>query len=218
MNFHTITPFYRKRLLPELIAHFQTHSLFWHPVCDPVDIEAFTPELLVKYPWIQPLLCAPFLPGQQCYRKNDDFIVAGDIIDDDYYGFSHDDDMYTPRFIAKIKQQTAKIIFYSMSRGDSWATDDIGPYNWPPVPIILNTPDDVHVAGIDMCQYIVRGEILKQTRFGYTSVVDDGHYAEMLKGRWPADFIILPEIGMNFNYFQPGRYTIKPDYFGENHA
>ena len=210
MNFHAIMPFYRKRLLTDLINGFEPMDLVWHPVCDSIDIECFTLEILEKYSWIKPVLCEPLkIPGDQCYRKNNDFINVGDIEDNDYYGFIHDDDMYVSGFIDKIKLQTAKIIFYSMSRGDSWATDDIGPYNWPPVPIILNTAEDVHVAGIDMCQYIVKGEILKQTRFGNQSICDDGHYAEHLKNNWPNDFIIMPEIGINFNYFQPGRYTNK---------
>jgi hypothetical protein len=219
MNFHAIMPFYRKKLLQDLIAHFEIMNLQWHPVCDSVDIEAFTPEILGKYPWIQPLLCQPLQSGDQCYRKNNDFINSGNIIDDDYYGFIHDDDMYAPGFIDKIKQQTAKIIFYSMSRGDSYATDICsGAINWPPVPVILNKPEDVHVAGIDMCQYIVKGEILKHTKFGNKSVEDDGHFAVHLKTNYRNDFIIIPEIGINFNYFQPGRYTIKDNYFGGKSA
>ena len=204
MNFHAIMPFYRKRLTEELRNHFKPMGLIWHPVCDFIDIQAFDHN---TDDWIKPLLCAPLkIPGDQCYRKNNDFIKAGDIIDDDYYGFIHDDDMYIPGFIDKIKQQTAKIIFYSMGRGQNFATDDIGPFNWPPVAIILNTPEDIHVAGIDMCQYIVKGDILRQTEFGNGSCEDDGWYAENLKKKWPNDFIILPEIGINFNYFQPGRY------------
>jgi hypothetical protein len=207
MNFHAVMPFYRQYLVPELIAHFEAMSLIWHPVCDYADIIPFQHSENQRE-WIQPVLCKPLLPSDQCYRKNNDFIETGNIIDEDYYGFIHDDDMYIPGFITKIKQQTAKIIFYSMSRGDV-CPDDNHPWKWPPIPIILNTSADIHVAGIDMCQYIVKGEILKQTRFGNASVCDDGFYAENLKNRWPADYIIMPEIGINFNYLQKGRYLNK---------
>ena len=207
MNFHSIMPFYRKNLTQELTEHFEPMNLIWHPVCDIIDIQPFAGN---TKQWIQPVLCPPLkIPGDQCYRKNNDFIDSVQIIDDDYYGFMHDDDMYVPGFIDKIKQQTAKIIIYSASRGDSWPTDDIGPYNWPPVPLTINTMDDIQIGKIDMCQYIVKGEILKQTRFGNNSVCDDGHYAENLKNKWPDDILILPEIGINFNFFQPGRYTNK---------
>lgn len=198
-------PFYRRHYYQKLKDAFEPMNLIWHPVCDPVDIEPFKNN---QIPWIQPVLCPPLdLSKDQCYKKNNDFIETFPIEDEDYYGFIHDDDMYVAGFIDKIKQQTAKIIFYSASRGDSWPTEDIGPYNWPPVPLIINSLDDVRVANIDMCQYIVKGEILKQTRFGNSSVCDDGHYAEYLKNTWPNDCLVLPEFGINFNYFQPGRYT-----------
>jgi len=204
MNFHAIMPFYRQRLTEILIKHFESMNLVFHPVCDRIDIQPFKDN---KISWIQPLLVRPLqIPGDQCYRKNDDFIVMADIIDEDYYGFIHDDDMYVPGFIDKIKKQTAKIIFYSASRGQAWATADIGPYNWPPVPLIINTIEDVRIANIDMCQVIVKGEILKQVRYGNSSVCSDGEFAEMLKKTWPNDILILPEFGVNFNYFQPGRY------------
>jgi hypothetical protein len=56
---------------------------------------------------------------------------------------------------------------------------------------------------------IVKGEILRQTQFGNNDVCDDGNYAEYLKSKWPNEILILPEIGINFNYFQPGRYLNK---------
>jgi|WetSurMetagenome_2_1015567.scaffolds.fasta_scaffold00534_24 hypothetical protein len=208
MNFHAIMPFYRKHLKDDLLKHFEPMNLIWHPVCDNVDMTSFEKNTLS---WIKPLLCMPLLPGDMCYRKNNDFINAGDIVDDDYYGFIHDDDMYVPGFINKIKRQTAKIIFYSMDRGERYAPNP-GPFNWPPVPIIINKIDDVHVAGIDMCQYIIKGEILRRTKFGYRAFEDDGHYAEYLKNTWPNDILILPEIGIRFNYFEPGRYDKRLDY------
>lgn len=204
MNFHVIMPFYRKHLTQKLIKYFEPMKLIWHPICDSVDIEPFKN---ITLEWIHPLLCQPMNPADQCYRKNNDFINAGNLVDEDYYGFLHDDDMYVPGFINKIKQQTAKIIFFSASRGQVCPDDD-HPWKWPPVPLLINTIDDVRIAGIDMCQYIMKGEILRQIIFGNSSVCDDGIFAETLKKIWPNDILILPEIGVNFNYFQPGRYII----------
>ncbi len=205
MKFHAIMPFYRKHLAPILTKWFESMDVIWHPVCDHIDIEPFIGNTI---PWIQPILCEPLkIPGDQCYRKINDFIEAPStiIVDEDYYGFIHDDDMYVPGFINKVKQQTAKIICFSASRGEICPNDD-AIYKWPPIPLILEKLDDIRVANIDMCQMIVKGEILRQTRFGNNSVCDDGHYAENLKSRWPNDILILPELGINFNYFQPGRY------------
>jgi hypothetical protein len=208
MNFHAIMPFYRKHLAQKLTAHFATMGVIWHPVCDPVDIEPFKDNAT---DWIQPVLCPPLkIPQEQCYRKVNDFIDSFMIIDDDYYGFIHDDDMYAPGFIDRVKQQAAKIIFYSASRGQRHS--NIDGYGWPPIPLIINNLDDVRLCNIDFCQMIVRGEILRQTRMGYSVSCDDGHYAVMLKTRWPNDIKIFPEIGINFNYFQPGRYDVDKGY------
>lgn len=185
-------------------------NLIWHPVCDYVDVRAFE---YTHIDWIKPVLCEPLkIPGDQCYRKNNDFINTQEIIDDDYYGFLHDDDMYPPGFIDKIKEQSAKIIFYSASRGDAWPPHDNSPYKWPPHDLTINTIDDVAVSKIDMCQCIIKGEILRQTQFGNDSVCDDGIYMVNLKQKWPNEVLILPEIGVNFNYFQPGRYTQDRGY------
>ena len=52
-------------------------------------------------------------------------------------------------------------------------------YNWPPIPIYQNKLEDMRVANIDFCQMVVKGEILKQTRFHNASVCDDGNYADI---------------------------------------
>lgn len=202
MTFHAIMPFYRKHLLDDLTSHFEPMDLMWHPVCDPVDIQAFEGN---TREWIKPLLCKPLIiPPDGCYRKINDFIDADDIDDNDYYGFIHDDDMYAPGFIEWVKQQTARIIICSASRGQR--VSDVNGYPHPATPLIIKNLNDIHLYNIDMCQMIVKGEILRQTRFGNLVDYDDGLYAENLKMKWPDDIKIFSDIGVNFNYFQPGRY------------
>lgn len=200
MNFHAVMPFYRQRNYEPLKNWFKTMDLIWHPVCDIEDIRPFVGN---KEEWIQPILCPPLRKGEQCYKKLN-YII--DIVDNDYYGFIHDDDMYVPGFIDKIKHKTADVIFYSMSRGQNW-TNDTEAYNWPPDPIILNSIDDVYIAHVDMCQYIIKGFIYKQIKFGYAHDYDDGLMAEQLKRDYPFNINVMSEIGINFNYFQTGRYN-----------
>ena len=209
MNFHVLMPFYRKHLTETLIKHLKPMNVIWHPICDHVDIEPFED---INEQWIQPALTPKLKIGQEtAYKKVNDCVDRIDIVDDDYYGFVGDDDMYAPGFIDKIKQQSAKIIVYSCSRGEVTPNDDC-PYKWPPIDLVINTLDDIRIANIDFCQYIVKGEILRQMRFGEHNVCDDGHYAIGLKERWPNDILIMKEIGVNKNYFQPGRYTIDRGY------
>ena len=144
------------------------------------------------------------------YKKINDFITLHEIIDDDYYGFMHDDDMYIPEFIEKVKKQTSKIIVFSMSRGQ-FCPKDGHPIKWPPRDLWISKLEDITIGNIDFCQIIIKGEILKQTKFNYSKVTDDGEYAEELVKKWSNDILIIPEIGINFNYFQMGRYIKKID-------
>ncbi|MFA5423977.1 MAG: hypothetical protein WC374_08985 [Phycisphaerae bacterium] len=208
MKFHALMPFYRKHHLEKLISHFETMNLIWHPVCDPVDIQAFDGN---TRDWINPLLCAPLrVPGDQCYRKINDFIDADDIVDDDYYGFIHDDDMYVPGYIEWVKQQTAKIIICSAHRGHRVSKEDGYPH--PIFPLVIKNLNDIHVYNIDFCQLIVKGSILRITRFINQHDFDDGLYAENLRDKWPDDILIHPGFGIYFNYFQPGRYDVDERY------
>lgn len=206
MNIHVICPFYRKHLLTTLIHYLEPMGIIWHPVCDPVDIEPFENNALE---WVRPLLCEPLIIGSdQCYRKINDFIDAGGIIDDDYYGFMGDDDMYEPCFFNVLRRQTARIIINSNYRGDT-IPDDNAVVKHGAYPLIMSGLKDIFAGNIGFAMYFVKGETLKQTRFGNENGNDDGHYAEMLKARWPGDIVFLPESFVFGNYFQLGRFTSK---------
>ena len=208
MNFHALMPFYRKYHYDKIRTHYETMSLIWHPICDPVDIQPFEGN---TREWIKPLLCDPIRPGDVIvYRKINDFIEADDIIDDDYYGFAHDDDMYVPGYIDWVKQQTAKIIICSAHRGHRVVGGDGYPH--PTFPLVIKNLNDIHVYNIDFSQIIVKGSILRITRFINKFDFDDGFYAENLRDKWPDDILIHPEFGVYFNYFQPGRYDPDPRF------
>ena len=197
-------PYHRSYLHDTLKEDLSHKGVIWHPICDSDEIKDFESD---KEEWIRPLLCGYLtIPGDQCYKKVNDFIDAGNIISNDYYGFLGDDDMYSPFFIKAVLNSGAKIIITSMSRGDNYTTDEVI-YNWPPIPIYQNTLEDVRVANIDFCQMVVKGEILKQTRFHNASVCDDGEYAEYLKNTWGNEIQFIPEIGVYKNFYEPNRYN-----------
>ena len=200
---HIITPFYRKHLLKTLIHYLEPMNIEWHPVCDLVDIEAFENN---NREWIQPLLCSSFKPGEQCYRKLNDFIDNTVIIDNDYYCFNCDDDMYEPDFFNNIRNQTSNILIVSMVRGNS-ITHNPDIINHPNFPLIQKSLNDIRVCNIGLQQYIIKGLILKQMRFGITRDIDDGLFAEELKRKFPNDIKFLSDCFVFFNYFEPGRYT-----------
>lgn len=211
MRIHVITPFYRKHLLPTIINYLKFTGIEWYPVCDEIDIRAFdsNDEL-----WIHPILCAPLNRNDHAVRKLNDFIDVTDIIDDDYYGFCGDDDGYEPGFFDTIRRQSAKIIFTSLSRGD---TIPNGAHPHPTYPLIIRGPEDVKPCNIGLCQFVIKGEILRQMRFHNKHNYDDGLFAQELKDRFPNDCVYLPDLFSFGNYLEPGRYTsdawkIKPHW------
>jgi hypothetical protein len=215
MNIHIITPFHRENMIKTLIKYMEPMNIIWYPVCDPDEIQSFEG---INEDWIRPVLCPPLIiPPDQAFRKLNDFLNAAEIIDKDYYAFMGDDDMFEPGFFDVIKQQTAKIIFCSLARGDTIPAEAEGAGRHPVYPLIINGPEDVRVFNIGLMQFIIKGEIARQVRFNNTSNHDDGKMAEFLKNTFPDDIVYLPGWFGFGNYFEPGRYTnnnwkLKPEW------
>jgi len=205
LNFHIVMAFYREYLHETIKQDIKNMDVYWHPVCEPHEIKYFEKD---TEPFIQPIVSEIKNHYMVGYEKLNKFIELATIIDDHYYGFLGDDDMYAPGFISKImKFINAKIIIFSASRGDNSPAPTDAAYQWPAIPLYLHKLNDIHVANIDLCQMIVRGDILKQTRFQEASSCDDGQYAENLRKKWPDDILILPEIGVFKSFYEKGRYN-----------
>lgn len=201
---HIVCPFYREHLLPTLIKYLEPMNIIFHPVITPFE------NVPDSRPWIMPLV-TPINAYVIAYEKINQFIKQYQINDDDYYGFMGDDDMYPPDFFDTIRQQTANILVYSLLRGDRIPEDNIEKH--PIYPLIISKPSDMQVCNIGLLQYIVKGHILKQTRFNSNHKWGDGMYAEMLRDTFPNDIKFLPDLFAWGNYLQPGRYiTNAPEY------
>lgn len=201
MKIHIITPFYREYLSKTLVHYLEPMGIEWYPVCAPGEI------MPIKKPWIHALNVDALVNRQNAWKKVNDFADMCEINDDDYYGFMCDDNMYEPGFFDIIREQTAKIIMFSMYRGDRI------PIELSDVPhhattLHIRGPNDVRPGNIDIMQYIIKGDIFRTHRFDiYDHAYSDGHYAVHLKNEHLKDIVFLPELFALFNYFQPGRYT-----------
>lgn len=202
MKIHIGTQFHRENLLETLIHYLEPMDIEWYPVCDSEEIKNFGNN---DKNWIHPILCEPLCsPPEHACRKLNNFIEGIDIDDDDYYCFLDDDSMYEPEFFDIIRQQAAKILFCSLSRGDSIP---VNAHPHPVYPLIIKSHEDIRVYNIGMCQYIIKGDILKKMRFRNQNNFDDGIFAEDLKRLFPQYCVFLPDLFVFGNYFEPGRYT-----------
>lgn len=155
-----------------------------------------------------------------------------EIQDDEYYSIINDDDAVEPEFYEKIKNVlpivkqehsfTPDIILTSMQRGT-------GEFRWVgrhPTSQIVVTPESVVPGGIGLEQMQIRGELLrdranrfpvlneresveKYSNFGipiFGSDVSDGMFITYMARKYKEKVILLPEINVWFNYFEPGRW------------
>jgi len=202
MNIHVITAFYRIHLAKTLIHCLEEFLIHWHPIYSEKEFYPFN-----KF-WIHPLLVKELLPTDYAYRKLNDFIETQEIIDDDYYSFMGDDDMFEPGFFDKIREicktEKSEIIFYSVARGNTTPACDVAQH--PCHPLIPNSLNDIRVCNVGL-QFILKGNILKQVKFNNTHIWDDGILAEHLKNKFGSKIKFAPDLFVLGNYFQPGRYT-----------
>lgn len=203
MQVHLICPFHRKWLIPTQINYLKPTGIIWHPVCDAFDMPAFDS---IAEDWIHPFLCPPLkIPGDQAFKKLNDFIDAGNIIDSDYYGFMGDDDGYEPGFFDMVRQQTSKVLIFSLSRGNAIPPNALVKHGTSP--LIISSKQEVRMGNIGLPQYILKGEVLRTMRFHNTTCNDDGYFAEELVSRFPDSITFLSDLFAFGNFFEPGRYT-----------
>jgi len=204
MDIHILSAFYRTHFIKTLIHYYEPENIIYHAIVAPERNATFDVD------WMRPVYTKELYPGEQCYRKFNDFIDTQPIIDNDYYGFVCDECVYEPGFFDVIRQQTAKIIMYSSYRGDSIPNDGSPPH--PAEPLIIKEYKDVYAGHIGLGQFIVNGEILKQMRFKLHDESCDGYFAEELVKRFATDIVFLPNWFLFANYLQPGRHTKKNSF------
>lgn len=208
-NIHLIVPFYRKHLYEYLIKNYEKQNIIFHPICDDVDIEPFKNN---KFEWIKPLLCPPLKNGEQCYKKINDFIEDGDIVDNDLYGFCGDDDMYEPNFATELKKSKADIVFISRYAGDKIPNDGAPHFL---MPLITKNIYDVYPGHIGLGQFFLRGNLLKKLKFRIDTGWGDGLFAQLLMLQ-NKSIEFRPDIFLFINYFQVGRYNDKSKMLKSN--
>lgn len=206
MKIHILTPFYRRYLSKTLVHYLEPMGVEWYPICAPGE------DMLIEKPWIHKVNVEKLVNKQNAWKKINDFVDMHEIDENDYYGIMCDDNMYEPGFFDIIRQQNAKIIMFSMYRGDRV------PVELPDVPhpastLIINGPGAVRPGNIDIMQYIMKGDIFKTHRFDiYDHAYSDGHYAVHFRDEHLDEIKFIPDLFALFNYFQPGRYT-RPELF-----
>jgi len=202
MEIHVLTPLFRVYLVPTLVYYLEPMDIQWYPIMTPSEITTFDKD------WIHPVHVNELPPKAQCCQKFNAFLDLHEIIDDDYYAFMCDDNMYEPGFFDVIRQQSAKILICALYRGDATPNDNV--VDKHPTNTLKATKLSHIIPGrIDYAQFIIKGSLFKTHPFDPYVGCSDGRYIRNLAREYPHDVTFLPNLYALFNYFQPGRYNKK---------
>lgn len=197
MKFHVITPVSRVDLLPRLIDSMKYFHIKWHWVWGEAEYNWWALNSAFSVPAFVDITAATVDAELDiCYAKINKFIQNRAIVDDDYYMFLCDDDMYPPFFFELLKYETADVIFVSMDRGQHNCIH--------PATKLIADPANVRVNQIGLEQMIVKGHVLKSLVFNAKSSKADGEMAMYLKANYKVAY--RPYLFVLFNFFEKGRW------------
>lgn len=188
IRFHVVVGYKRQHLKEKMLRHFTRHNVILHPI-------SYFPEVFTES-WVRPFVVNETPGWTQCYDKFNQWITAGDIIDEDYYIFISDDDGFEPDFFTKL--HGGSVIVTSAKRGHRVPPNG-KPY--PTTPLIADRCN-MRRGHVDLMQLCVRGSTVREMRW-QNSELADGMMAEWLSSR---DVTYLPEAFGYFNLLQEGRW------------
>lgn len=192
MQIHVSTPLWRVENIPALIEYLEPEQVTWHPICDyPINFGK---------DWILPIVCVPpddWHPGAYKTKYLQEYV---EIVDDDYWAFMNDDDLYETGFFNKIRQCTEDVIVVSMMRGNHPVDSTGAPYDCF---TLLAAPQNMIVAGVGNQQFVIKGRVFRQMPIHNTGLAD-GMIGEWLKAHYPIRY--EPSWYAYFNRLQPGRW------------
>ena len=201
MKVHVLCPFYRTHFANTLVRYFESEGVEYYPIVAPKE------DIEFGVPWVHNIRVKELEPGEQCFRKFNDFIDTQSICDNDYYAFACDETVFEPGFFEIIKNQTAKVIFVSAYRGDTVPNDGSTPH--AAHTHYVRSEEDIRVGYIGLGQFIVKGSVLKRVRFKIDAPVCDGEFAVLLSHRYKGNVAFLTDWFVFSNYLQRGRFTNK---------
>lgn len=185
-----ITPFKRKENI-ELMANSLKGKVNWIVLVDDETLEF--PNWVTVKKFLKP-------PEGVC-KSNwifNEFLNSNKLDSETQYMILCDDDSVEEGFFDKIPDKDVVIV--SMKRGDNVVKNNY--YN-APVDLIAS-PDNMKIAFVAGEQCIMKGKILRNYRYGLSSVGD----GEMiLKVAQENSITYVPEAFVLFNYFEDGRFN-----------
>lgn len=208
--FNVITPLARYKNLNKLIDMLNPKKIKWHIITDEDSgIKIETDEKWIKH-YICPNNQVQFF--ERCNFAINWFIDTQEIIDNEFYCILNDDDSYEPDFFDKILKiinyqrninKNEKVLLCSMERGDNTPSDAI-PVRQHPTFKLWALPDRIGVGMTGIEQIILTGEILKKYRLPLLCDGDGRFISHILSEN---KCLLMPEVNVLFNYFEPGRWN-----------
>jgi hypothetical protein len=200
-RYHVITPLMRHELVPGLIKNLEPLGVIWHPI----------PDKQTEFPtldWIQPVTIIPTDPRKVAtYVKFNEFGRIAGWVDDDYYVYQGDDNLYAPDCFDELRKikSSPDLIMITMRRGDRRPNKKSHYCD-----TLVACPENRRVGRIGFEQLVMTGRLRK--KWPYEPEEDacaDGILAEKL-AKSDIEWHYAPRAECWFNVFEPGRWNSKP--------
>lgn len=198
-SYHILTPFSREANLQRLGVHLRDLGLIWHPIMN----ETFCFRI-EESEWLKPCVCPVppkgWNPGHHVLNY---YLEHEPICEEARYLILCDDDWYEDGFFDKIDAIEGDVLVCSMKRGNTQ------PPNCPQygTSTLVASRENLRVGYVAGEQLILRGNILKNIRFGPENDSDGRIIVQVCEAQGQEKVKFVPEACVLFNYLQPGRWT-----------
>lgn len=207
--YHIITPLARYENLNKLITMLEPKNIQWHIITD--DDSKF--KLQFDQDWIHYYIC-PNKEKQffeRCNYSINWFLDNNELEPDDMYCILNDDDSYEEDFFSKIESTLLNIensdiknvVICSMERGHNIPDSAIGIRRHGTEKLWAH-PDFMKLSSVGVEQIILKGKILTNYRIPLEPAGDGMFIVNVLQNN---NAILMPDINILFNYFEPGRWN-----------
>lgn len=218
MIYNVITPLNRVENIEKMISILEPKNVNWHVVTD--DTFPHNDEFK-KYEknWIHHYIMKNnkhMYFWERCNAAMNWLLDTMEINNGEMYCFLNDDDAVEPDYFKKIttnlnhikkdKGIDFDIIITSMDRGDAIPTDAEAGRRHPPTRLTASV-DNLKIGSIGLEQITISGKLLNSKKYKFPlEHAGDGMFILTAIRENTQSVVLMPDVSVWFNYFEPGRW------------
>ena len=141
-----------------------------------------------------------FIKGESGDYGHDLINQTIDKIDSGFIYILDDDNIIHPDFYSNIETDKSGVVF----------NQKIGGKDFTGLDIRQSSPENMFVSKIDSAQFLLRRDLIGETRFKKFDYKADGYFIEEIYKRNPDDFIFIDKVLCYYNFIEPKKSNSLP--------